>query len=339
MEPPAHHHAAVAEKLTSTAAGAENSSGANTSSSVTNDDNVKVTKEIPSLDAHPITTLTSLIAPASTIAGPAESLNAFATSISSISPSKYLLPLVPLKLPLLLLRLPLLGAPIPTAPGLSIANAFTHDDSEDINSGMPTLEGGPNRNPCNPEQASQAPESASVSNVSATQQASKQSAPTSSSSSSKSEQGWILSIKEKLLGAKFMDRAPGWKDTINLWFEFESLYGPFSKWGKGLPTTSHPTVAVGNWIKSYRIERTENIPKGVGKAEEFGSEGEPSPNGTFYHSGCEEGEWEDPQVQGSNGFLSILECMLWWQQRTGEEKIIDDRWFVLKEDVDWVLRK
>ncbi|KAJ3737860.1 hypothetical protein EV360DRAFT_58656 [Lentinula raphanica] len=146
-----------------------------------------------------------------------------------------------------------------------------------------------------------------------------------------------------------MDRAPGWKVTVDLWLELESMYG-FSKRGKGLPTTSRP-VAVGNWIKSYRIERTENIPKGVGKAEEFGSEvlswwrtlnpswRVPSLNGTFYHSGQEEGEWEDLQVQGSNGFLSILGCMLWWQQRAGEEKIIDDRWFVLKEDVDWVLRK
>ncbi|KAJ3818327.1 hypothetical protein F5880DRAFT_1491581 [Lentinula raphanica] len=67
-----------------------------------------------------------------------------------------------------------------------------------------------------------------------------------------------------------MDRAPGWKDTLNLWMELESLYG-FSKCGKSLPTASRP-IAVGNWIKSYRIEQTENIPKGVGKAEQFGSE-------------------------------------------------------------------
>ncbi|KAJ3710080.1 hypothetical protein C8R42DRAFT_541739, partial [Lentinula raphanica] len=139
---------------------------------------------------------------------------------------------------------------------------------------------------------------------------------------------------------------PGWKDTLNLWLELERLHG-FSKRGKGLPTTSRP-VAVGNWIKSYRIERTENIPKGVGKAEAFGSETlawwrsinpswrEHSLDGTFYRAKGVEGEWEGLQVQGPNGFLSVLGCMLWWHQRCGEERIIDDRWFVLKEDVDWV---
>ncbi|KAJ3714484.1 hypothetical protein EV361DRAFT_811297 [Lentinula raphanica] len=144
-----------------------------------------------------------------------------------------------------------------------------------------------------------------------------------------------------------MSRAPGWKETLNLWLQLEALHG-FTKRGKGLPTTSRP-VAVGNWVKSYRIEKTENIPKGVGKAEEFGSEvlkwwrflnpswRTPSPTGTFLRVG--EGDWEALEVYGANGFLSVLGCMTWWQQRAEEERIIDDRWFVLKEDLDWVLKQ
>ncbi|KAJ3738295.1 hypothetical protein EV360DRAFT_58219 [Lentinula raphanica] len=148
-----------------------------------------------------------------------------------------------------------------------------------------------------------------------------------------------------------MDRAPGWKDTLNLWFQLEALHG-FTKRGKGLPTKSR-SVAVANWVKSYRIERTENIPKGVGKAEAFGSEvlqwwrsmnpswRIPANDGTFYHTEIDtiEGDWEGLEVQGANGFLSILGCMVWWHQRAGEEQIIDDRWFILKLDVDWVLKQ
>ncbi|KAJ3765038.1 hypothetical protein FB446DRAFT_655801 [Lentinula raphanica] len=146
-----------------------------------------------------------------------------------------------------------------------------------------------------------------------------------------------------------MDRAPCWRDTVEHWFLLESSFG-FSKRGKGLPTASRP-AAVGNWIKSYRNERTDNIPKGVGGWKGFGTEllqwwrtmnpawRTPSPDGTFYHSTEERGDWGALDVQGANGFLSVLGCLIWWHQRAAEASMIDDRWFIMNQDLDWVLKE
>ncbi|KAJ3712628.1 hypothetical protein C8R42DRAFT_554505, partial [Lentinula raphanica] len=116
---------------------------------------------------------------------------------------------------------------------------------------------------------------------------------------------------------------PGWKATVGHWFELEASFG-FTKRGKGLPTVSRPP-AVGQWIKSYRNEKNENIPKAVGKAEEFGAEvlkwwrainpdwRTPSPNGTFFQNEeKEEGSWDVIRVYGPNGLLSVLGCLVWW---------------------------
>ncbi|KAJ3748155.1 hypothetical protein EV360DRAFT_57114 [Lentinula raphanica] len=146
-----------------------------------------------------------------------------------------------------------------------------------------------------------------------------------------------------------MDRAPAWKTTVEHWFELEASFG-FTKRGKGLPTVSRPQ-AVAQWIKSYRNERSENIPKAVGKAEEFGAEVRkwwrainpdwrtPSPDGTFFKNEEKEGSWEVLRVYGPNGFLSVLGCLVWWHQRAMEEKIIDESWFLVNIDVDHVLKK
>ncbi|KAJ3752824.1 hypothetical protein EV360DRAFT_54538 [Lentinula raphanica] len=146
-----------------------------------------------------------------------------------------------------------------------------------------------------------------------------------------------------------MDRAPCWRDTVDHWFLLESSFG-FSKRRKGLPTVSCP-AAVGNWIKSFHNERTDNIPKGIGGWKGFGSEllkwwrtmnpawRTPSPDGTFYHYTEKRGDWGALDVQGANGFFSVLGCLIWWHQRAAEASIIDDCWFIMNQDLDWVLKE
>lgn len=198
---------------------------------------------------------------------------------------------------------------------------------------VPTVEGGPDRNPEGLQIVINRPVHLNTSMSSSTR---KRQAPTAGPRDVK----WFIDRRNALLQG--MEAVEGWGALLQSWFAWEEHNG-YTKKGVAIPKVSQRPSAVEIWAK---YARNDTIPKGVTDGLKLG-EGLRSwwrainpgwrieaASGMFEQSGS--GDWDALAAHGPNGLINILACLRWWYLLAGDSLDLSV-WGELMADVSWVL--